>query len=393
MAVSTMNAVAVQRARPLWRGGGGGGSKVDGNRRRSVATLSVQGGVDAGSVKIAPNPTKIGKSDVTIQSRIGLGIWSWGNTSFWNDSDWDDAKRAAAKETFRAASAAGVDFWDTAEAYDYPQGVESSEKMLGEFIAGEGDALPVKPVITTKFAPLPFKSGPEAVEKALRSSNEKMGVECTDLYLIHWPFLGREDHIEGLARCYEKGLCKAVGVSNYSADQLRDAHSQLAARGVPLAAAQNQYSLLWQNPENNGLLKACEDLDITLMAYSPLCQGLLTGKYDSNNLPVGPRGRIFKPLAEEMDPLLTMMREIGEANGGKTPTQVALNWLLATSPVVVPIPGANRPAHAEAVAGAVDWEMDAQDVQRLRETARQVRAAAVGKNAFGGLIEGFLKNV
>lgn len=318
--------------------------------------------------------------------------------SFWNEGSWTAENRQQAGETYAAAEEAGVAFWDTAEAYDYPQGVESSEKMLGEFAAaseylatGEGKAV-TPPVIVTKFAPLPWKLGREAVTKAARASNEKLGVEA-DVYLLHWPFFGQEDHLDGLADAYEQGLVKAVGVSNYSADMLRAAHKQLAARGVPLATCQSQYSLLWPNPERNGLLRACEDLGVDLMAYSPLCQGLLTGKYSESNLPSGPRGQIFAPLAKELAPLSQLLREVGDAHDGASPTQVALNWLLCSSERVVPIPGANKPAHATEAAGALGWRMSDEEAEELRRVAAAVRERSVAGNPIGGLLEKALVNV
>lgn len=272
---------------------------------------------------------------------------------------------------------------------DWPQGVESSEVMLGEFAAKAGD----KPVIVTKFAPLPYKLGAAKVVESLQSSNKKLGVAATDVYLLHWPFLGQSGHLDGLADAYDRGLCRSVGVSNYSAEMLREAHAQLARRGIPLTVAQSQYSLLWQNPERNGLLAACEELGVTLMAYSPLCQGLLTGKYGPSALPQGPRGRIFEPLAKHLQPLNECMREVGEAHGGASNTQVALNWLLASSASVVPIPGANRPGHATEAAGALGWRMEDAERDELRRVATKVREAAVDGNVLGQLLDKALINV
>jgi len=117
---------------------------------------------------------------------------------------------------------------------------------------------------------------------------------------------------------------KAVGVSNYSEKRLRDAHARLKKRGIPLASNQVNYSLIYRNPEENGVKAACDELGITLIAYSPIAQGALTGKYTPDNLPKGPRRRIYTPeFLTKLQPLINRIKEIG-GNYERTPTQVLL---------------------------------------------------------------------
>ena len=121
----------------------------------------------------------------------------------------------------------------------------------------------------------------------------------------------------------EAGKVKAVGVSNYSAEQMREAHAALATRGIPLASNQVEYSLLNRKPEVNGVLEACRELGITLIAYTPLAGGLLTGKYSARNCPGGFFRRILpqysRKTLDAIQPVIKLLREIGEKYS-KTPS-------------------------------------------------------------------------
>ena len=131
--------------------------------------------------------------------------------------------------------------------------------------------------------------------RALRHSLDRLGLESVDLYQMHWPFppVSIDTWMDAMADAVQAGLIRAVGVSNYNAEQTRRAHDALAKRGVPLASNQVDYSLLQRKPETNGLLALCKQLNVTLIAYSPLAQGLLTGKYTPQNPPPGLRGRRY----------------------------------------------------------------------------------------------------
>jgi aryl-alcohol dehydrogenase-like predicted oxidoreductase len=166
-------------------------------------------------------------------------------------------------------------------------------------------------------------------------------------------------------------LVRAVGVSNYNEEQMRTTNAVLAKRGVPLASNQVPYNLLDRKVERNGLLKACEELNIGLIAYSPIAQGVLTGKYTPDrNLP-GVRGRRYpRVLLERVQPLLQRMREIGQQHHGKTPSQVALNWLIGKG--VFPIPGAKNARQAQENAGALGWRLSETEVAELERMSDQV---------------------
>ncbi len=171
-----------------------------------------------------------------------------------------------------------------------------------------------------------------------------------------------------------------MGVSNYSAEQMRAAHAALARRGIPLASNQVQYSLVFRKPEVDGTLEACRELGITLMAYSPLGMGMLTGKYSTENRPGGFFRRImpnFKRGAmQAVEPALKLLREIAERHS-KTPSQVAIRWLME-NPVVLPIPGAKNEAQAAENVGALTFSLTPEEVEALSQATlayREVRPA------------------
>lgn len=151
------------------------------------------------------------------------------------------------------------------------------------------------------------------------------GFQCS---CADWPgfFLNafaNDAYLEGLARCYEQGLCQAVGASNFNAQRVQKAAKFFEGRGTCLASNQVQYSLLYRTPERNGVMEACAEAGTTLVAYSPICQGLLSGKYSKANPPQGPRRAFFTDSRfEQVSVLLDLMRKIGEEQGGKSPTQV-----------------------------------------------------------------------
>jgi aryl-alcohol dehydrogenase-like predicted oxidoreductase len=187
------------------------------------------------------------------------------------------------------------------------------------------------------------------------------------LYQVHWPFdflMGQPTLMNALADEVQQGRIKAVGVSNYSAEQMQRAYDLLAQRGVPLAVNQVQYSLIARQIERNGVMDAARRLGVTILAYSPLAQGLLTGKYTpkTNTPPQGARRldpRFSREGLEKLAPKVGLLKEIGQKYD-RTPAQVALNWLIAQGNVV-PIPGAKNASQAAQNAGALGWMLSEEE--------------------------------
>ena len=305
----------------------------------------------------------IGLADGLNVVPLGVGAWAWGTTRLWGygkEYDRSDVGRA-----FRASMAEGVTLVDTAEMY----GNGASERIIGEILDEGG--FERTPAIATKFAPLPYRLGARSLLKAVDKSLERLGIETIDLYQIHFPnpIFGINSLMEALAETVKAGKVRRVGVSNYDADQMQRAYDRLASHGMSLASNQVEYSLLQRAPETNGVLEASRDLGVTLIAYSPIAKGLLTGTYGpgGDRRPSGlvrRMGRAFgEQNLEKIEPVLNILREIGEAHN-KGPAQVALNWLI-TQRSTFPIPGAKNELQARQNAGALGWEMTGEEVEKL----------------------------
>lgn len=302
--------------------------------------------------------TELGHTGLQV-SAGGIGCWSWGDRSgYWGyDKGYN---RSDNEQAYNAVVTNGFSLVDTAEVY----GFGLSEEILGAAIRQTG----IKPFIATKFAPLPWRFSSGSVEKALRGSLDRLGVDQIGLYQMHWPgFLtqswSNDAFVQGLAGCVQKGLTKSVGVSNFREDRIRRAVSILEGEGQKLASNQVQYSLAYRVPETNGVVAALRESGSSLVAYSPLCQGLLTGKYTEDNLPTGPRAAVInKEKLKEVAPLLAVMREISEKRG-KTLPQIAINWTLCKG--AIPIPGAKNTKQVNEAAGAFGWRLAADEVDAL----------------------------
>jgi aryl-alcohol dehydrogenase-like predicted oxidoreductase len=292
---------------------------------------------------------------------MGVGAWSWGDRLVWGfGRGYGEAEIA---EAYSASREAGLDFFDTAEIY----GMGASERFLGTFLRRSAPA-----VVATKFMPYPWRVRKGSLVKALRASLNRLGLHRVDLYQIHQPLPPRsiETWMAGLAEAVELGLTRAVGVSNYSPRQMERAHAGLARYGIPLASNQVRFSLIAREPERSGLLSLCRDLGVTLISYSPLGMGLLTGKYGPENPPPMSRRQRSRGILERLPPFLELMRQIGEAHDGRTPGQVAINWTLAKG--TLPIPGAKTRRQAEENAGALGWQLTPEAIERLDEASARL---------------------
>ena len=300
-----------------------------------------------------------------VVTPLGIGTWAWGDKLFWNYGSEYGATQV--QEAFTAALDSGITFFDTAEVY----GIGESEKLLGQFMQQTGQTVQ----IATKYGPLPWRISAQSVADAVTASLKRLQVEQVTLYQVHWPFsffMSQTTLMQALADEVKRGRVAAVGVSNYSAAQMREAHQLLAARGVPLAVNQVRYSLLTRQIETSGILNTARQLGVTLLAYSPLAQGLLTGKYSTGQAkPSGARqiDPRFKPQGlEKIAPVTNLLRELGEKYE-RTPAQVALNWLIAQGGVI-PIPGAKTAEQARQNAGALGWSLSPEEVAQLEQVSR-----------------------
>jgi len=294
-----------------------------------------------------------------------VGTWAWGDRSTWGMGGYDPGlTQDSIKEAWQASIDAGVTLFDTAEVY----GGGESERIIGALLAADPQRAG-SVVVASKFMPSPWKLEVRgALMKSLRASLTRLGLPAVDLYQIHGPISLRSHAVlaEALATAHQEGLVKAVGVSNYSAKETRSMAAALRDHGMQLATNQIEFSLLRRSPETTGLLGACSELGVLPLAYSPIGQGRLTGKYTASNPPPGKRNFSNHPM-EVVDGVVAELRRIGEKYGGKLPSQVALNWVMAKG--AVPIPGAKNRHQAEENAGALGWSVDDDDLARLDRVA------------------------
>jgi aryl-alcohol dehydrogenase-like predicted oxidoreductase len=279
--------------------------------------------------------------DTRPLGRTGLRVLPLGiGTNKWRHAD-----RAAVLETHRTVIGAGPCMIDTAEIY-------GSERVVGDCLRAD----PGQAVTATKFFPFPGRTSPRRLMHGLDGSLARLGLKTVDLYYVHFPLPLMDVSVfaEGLVEAVKSGKARAVGVANFSADQMRRMADHLARSGVPLAANQVNYSLLKRTPETNGVLAACRELDVALVAYFPLASGRLTQASGHRRTKA----------------LLTLLAEIATAHNASI-SQVALNWLLSRDPHVIPIPGATKPRHAESNLASLNWrltdaEIDAIDRASMR---------------------------
>ena len=304
---------------------------------------------------------QLGQSGIEV-SPIGAGTWQWGGRFYWGyGRQYDDNDMARA---FSACIEHGINWFDTAELY----GRGRSERILGQLVNTSPNATSThKPLVATKFFPYPWRLHRSSLRRALKASLRRLDATSVDLYQLHMPFRPRGFlyWVDAIADAAEDGLINAIGVSNFSADQTKRAHEALGRRGLVLASNQVAYSLLNRSAEANGVIDACRELDVSVIAYGPLAEGLLTGKYGPGSPPpLLRRLRLARSRLDSLPPLIGLMRDIGSAHNA-TPSQVALNWLVARG--TLPIPGVKSAEQASDNAAAMTWQLCSDEIERLGE--------------------------
>ncbi len=309
----------------------------------------------------------LGKSGLEV-SALGLGCM---RMSF-GDAPTDKQEMIA---FLRQAVARGVTFFDTAEVY----GPFTNEELVGEAL----EPFKGQVVIATKFG---FKHGekgpfpntgpdsrPEQIKRVAEASLKRLRVEAIDLFYQHRPDpnVPMEDVAGAVQDLIREGKVKHFGLSEASAEQIRRAHAV-----QPVTALQSEYSIWWTAIEENGVLATCEELGIGLVPYSPLGRGYLTGKIDENATfhPSDIRSRnprFTKEAIRANRVVVDLLERIG-AQKGATPAQIALAWLLAQKPWIVPIPGSRKLERLDENLGALNVELTALDLAEIRTAMSQI---------------------
>lgn len=277
----------------------------------------------------------------------------------------------------REAVDEGVTHFDTAEMY----GMGRNESLVGKALADRRDGL----VIATKFGPMRGSDGaglgvdgsPENVRRASAGSLERLGMDHIDLYYLHRVDLDTpiEETVGAMARLVEDGRVRALGLSEASADTLRRAHAV-----HPITALQTEYSLFSRDVEEK-ILPACVELGVTLVAYSPLGRGLLTGRYSGEGTAFekGDFREVAQPRFERDNlqanlALVETVKEVARRHDA-TPAQIALAWVLGRGAHVVAIPGTTKRRHLDGNLAALRVELTDDDLRELDPLVERVRGA------------------
>ena len=294
--------------------------------------------------------------------QLGFGTWQWGDKFVWGygreDYTDDDIKAA-----FDTAIQAGIQFFDTAEIY----GLGKSERFIGAFIPQTDQPV----FVATKYMPFPWRTlflPKRAFFDALRNSLKRLGISTIPLYQIHWPnpLAKSATLLAYMAEAVDRGLIQQVGVSNFNTAQVLDAHKTLSHLNIPLASNQIKYNLLDRQAEFNGLMEVCKDLGVRVIAYSPLAQGFLSGKYTPERMPSTYRYRRLSTWQRSRFPdMVRELRLVGDKYEGKSPAQVAINWTIMKG--TLPIPGVKNSSQVLSCLGALGWRLTPEDLLRLDE--------------------------
>jgi len=333
---------------------------------------------------------------------VGTGTISWSSDSLFSTEN-EELEEVVA-EAYRSNAA----FFDTAERYGshiktaFGMGYGETERMVSKYIREaeltEGATL-VKPVVATKFTPVPWRTSVQSVVDACEQSCKNLGVDQIDLYQIHMPDIVQplrafgkvetKDSIywDGLAECYNRGLVKNVGVCNYGPTLVEQCHKALAKKGVPLASNQISFSLLGRHNGSQETIDKCNKLGVKVLACYPFAMGLLTGKYskvstnednfDPTDISLTQKKKTNLELADleryafgdgvtvphgGIQPLLTTMDTIAQKRK-KTLAQIALNYIISKG--AVPIPGCRTVTQLKDNLGAMGWRLSATEIKML----------------------------
>jgi len=316
---------------------------------------------------------KLGKSDLKI-TPIGLGCWQFSKRGNMAGKFWPSLEDDVILDIVRISLEGGINWFDTAEVY----GSGAAEKMLAKSLVSLGKK-PGDLLIATKWWPM-FRTASN-IAKTIDDRLACLNPFPIDLYQVHqpWGFSSEVKEMEAMAKLVQAKKIKHVGVSNFSASKMRSAWETLQKSGINLVSNQVQYSLLNRKIENNGVLDTAKELGITIIAYSPLAQGLVTGKFHDNpellkSIGFRKYSSMFKPKGlEKSKPLAGLVKKLA-LKYEKTPSQVALNWLIHFhGDAVVAIPGATKAKHAEENTGAMKFRLSAEDLNLLDEVSKSFR--------------------
>ena len=307
----------------------------------------------------------LGKSDLMI-TPIGLGCWQFSKQQNMAGKFWPTIENNTINSIVKTSLEGGINWFDTAEVY----GNGASERALSDALATVGKK-PGEIMLATKWWPM-FRTASN-ITKTINARLNALKPYPIDLYQVHqpWGFSNEKAEMDAMARLVKESRIRYVGVSNFSASQMRSAWEALQKHGINLVSNQVRYSLLDRKIESNGILQTAKELGISIIAYSPLAQGLVTGKFHDNpkllkNIGMRKYTPQFKPAGlEKSRPVIKCVQELAKKYDVTT-SQIALNWLINFhGETVVAIPGATKESHANENTGAMTFTLSAEDLAML----------------------------
>ncbi len=308
----------------------------------------------------------LGESNLKLTA-LGLGCWQFSKGKGIAGRFWPTLSQQDINEIIVQTWQGGINWFDTAEFY----GMGQSEMALSQALH-EAGIQPGQVNIATKWWPFPRRAS--SIRETIGDRLRYLDGYPIDLYQVHQPYSlsGIDAQMHAMASLVHEGKIRYVGVSNYSAKQLRTAYHALQKEGVPLVSNQVKYSLLDRRIEHNGVLDTARELGIGIIAYSPLEQGLLTGKFHHDatlgQSLTGARRYQGKFKASGLQKTLPLIQELETiaANYGVSATQVALNWLVNFhGTMVFAIPGASKIAQAKENIKALTFTLETEELARL----------------------------
>ncbi|MEA3441381.1 MAG: aldo/keto reductase [Chloroflexota bacterium] len=320
----------------------------------------------------------LGKTELKV-SPIGLGCWQFSKGKGLTGRYWSVLSDDDIAEIVKLSLDGGINWFDSAEAYGSGESERALARALKRLDAAREDV-----VIATKWWPL-LRSARSLIN-SIDERLDALGVSQIDLYQIHQRLSRSSVNAEmrSMAKLVDMGKIRSVGISNYSADDMRAAHNELQMHGLTLASNQVKFNLLDRRIESNGILDKAKELGITVIAYSPLAQGLLTGKYhqDPDRLKdVRAFRKIYKSynrrLLDKTRPIVDVLQTLAEKYQVSA-AQIALNWVINVhGDTVVAIAGASKPSHAADNVGAMKFKLSDADMALLdRVSYFQPKAAS-----------------
>ena len=306
----------------------------------------------------------LGQTDIKI-SALGLGAWQFSGGKGLVGGYWQALDADTTRAIVKTAVDGGINWFDTAQAYGGGESERNLSRALHEVGIGSEQVR-----IATKWWPI-LKTA-NNLRDTIDDRLACLGGFPIAHHIVHQPFSvsSVDRQMNTMADLLDQGKIQSVGISNFSAKAMRQCHEVLLRRGYGLAANQYRYSMLHRNIERNGILEAAKELGITIIAWSPLEQGLLTGRFhDDGNMPSSiswaRRQMLRGNRVEKTRPLIDRMREIGQ-NYGASVAQIALNYLIhAQGDTIVAIPGASKVAQVEQHVGALQFALTREEIDEL----------------------------